>query len=427
MPSTTPHTLLALKVATKSKSISDKQASDRQRDCLVLILSFLCHFGYVQTAAQLQSEAGKILSRFESADNIDLTQIVTEYEYFYEMKFKRKPKFSRPSQSDRSSTGINSNNSGSSTNANTNARRSRHASQVTSNGQIRTSGRAGSVNRLLPHLEPSSPSKAKKLLLSGSGNGNGNVKGNTNGNDNDNSSSNAVKSRKDNDKHMDKNMLHIHGKRETREREKNGIPTNSNRDHNNHNQQEEYQHQSAGERIIKPLPSFGDNFELRALASSIQSEILDESPGVSWDDIVALEDAKRLLKEAVVLPIQYPELFSGLLVPWRGVLLYGPPGTGKTLLAKAVATESETTFFNISASSIVSKFRGDSEKLIKVLFDLARYHAPSTIFIDEIDSIMGHRGCGSSNGGGSEGNEHEGSRRMKTELLIEMDGLGNGG
>ena len=133
-----------------------------------------------------------------------------------------------------------------------------------------------------------------------------------------------------------------------------------------------------------------------------------------FDDIIGLEDAKRFVKEAVVYPIKYPQLFKGkLLKPWKGLLLYGPPGTGKTMIAKAVATECKTTFFNISASSIVSKWRGESEKLVRVLFELARHHAPSTIFIDELDSIMSMR----------DGSDHEGSRRMKTELLIQMDGL----
>jgi katanin p60 ATPase-containing subunit A1 len=148
---------------------------------------------------------------------------------------------------------------------------------------------------------------------------------------------------------------------------------------------------------------------------AISRDILTKNPGTNWDSIVGLSHAKSLLKEAVVMPLKYPQLFTGLLTPWKGVLLFGPPGTGKTLLAKAVATECETTFFNVSASTLVSKWRGDSEKLVRVLFDLARHHQPSTIFVDELDSIMSSRS--------GEAGEHEGSRRMKTELLIQLDGL----
>jgi vacuolar protein-sorting-associated protein 4 len=110
-------------------------------------------------------------------------------------------------------------------------------------------------------------------------------------------------------------------------------------------------------------------------------------PNVRWADVAGLDGAKQALQEAVILPIQHPEFFTGNRKPWKGILLYGPPGTGKSFLAKACATECNANFYNISSSDIMSRYVGDSERTVKELFVTARRSAPSVIFIDEIDSM----------------------------------------
>ncbi|XP_054600167.1 katanin p60 ATPase-containing subunit A-like 2 isoform X2 [Nothobranchius furzeri] len=386
----------SMKIAHQTRETDGFRTEMRKKSLLVMIYHHLLGEGYVAAAVALDQDTNASVRKFEVCDNINLEMVLTEYESYHYVKFQKYPKLVRKTAEP-------------------------GESRQTKGGGVKKS--PSSAVKPLPKINSSSgsqPGSAFKRTASVCEKENGipvapelsefglNVLPIKNG-----SAGEPAAFRKITD---GKATIHDAGR---------GSDFHS--DHM--------------ERLLKPLSGFsGMSGEMRDLAAVISGDtqlhkpsyhrppnsvfacvhplkdIYLHSPNVRWEDIIGLEDAKRLVKEAVVYPIKYPQLFTGILSPWKGLLLYGPPGTGKTLLAKAVATECKTTFFNISASSIVSKWRGDSEKLVRVLFELARYHAPSTIFLDELESVMGQRGS-------SLGGEHEGSRRMKTELLVQMDGL----
>ncbi|XP_001354666.4 katanin p60 ATPase-containing subunit A-like 2 [Drosophila pseudoobscura] len=158
------------------------------------------------------------------------------------------------------------------------------------------------------------------------------------------------------------------------------------------------------------------SLDWQMLAELVKTSILREDIRLRWSDVCGNQRAIELIKEAVVTPIEYPQLFAHGLRPWRSLLLHGPPGSGKTFLAKALyaETQGQVTFFNITASIMVSKWRGESEKILRVLFHMAARRAPSVIFFDEIESLTSKR---------DRATDHESSKRFKNELLQLLDGM----
>jgi len=161
---------------------------------------------------------------------------------------------------------------------------------------------------------------------------------------------------------------------------------------------------NGGEGVEKTGEGTGKSAEL----------VVTEKPEVNWAEVVGLDTAKKAVKEAIVYPVQRPDLFP---LGWpRGILLFGPPGCGKTLLAAAVATEIDANFYSIDAASIMSKWLGEAEQNVAKLFGSARKSSaegkPAIVFVDELDSLMG-----------AHQNEVGGEIRVRNQFLKEMDGI----
>ncbi|KAF9922150.1 hypothetical protein FBU30_007778 [Linnemannia zychae] len=189
-----------------------------------------------------------------------------------------------------------------------------------------------------------------------------------------------------------------------------------NKPHNGENSEDGIKSSKNANGVEEPIDDRLKNIDPKMI-ESIKNEIMESYAAVTWDDISGLEHAKKTIKETITWPMLRPEMFTGLRRPPKGLLLFGPPGTGKTMIGKCIASQSKATFFSISSSSLTSKWIGDGEKMVRALFAVARCHQPAVIFMDEIDSLLTQRSDG----------EVEASRRIKTEFLVQFDGVGVGG
>lgn len=249
--------LLAIRASSDANSAEQKRIAERKRGIVVLVNQFLVEQGYIEAAERLQSEASSILSKFDAADNVDLSLIVAEYEAYYEMRFDKKPKILKKldeSEANAQANRIKQLSSKKSTSS------SKKSDSSNAEGNTKLPSISGSGGIAVPNPPPSGP-ESGDFSVSGT---------------------NITK-------------------------KATVAPENS-------TTSERFE----DTKLLKPLPVYADN-EMRALATSIQRDIYIESPNIKFDDIIELDEAKRLLVEAVQLPLKYPSLFTGILRPWRGM------------------------------------------------------------------------------------------------------------
>lgn len=261
--------LMAIKASGDANTAEQKRLQDRKRNILSLVNHFLIENGYIESAERLQHETGGSVSKFTVADNIDLNLIMGEYEVYYELKFDKKPKFVRKLSGEEEMA--------------RNQRVSGGSRKVTSSKLKGTPSLASSSSGMASTA--SSDSSDTKLPDIPSGIATGIVAGSM-------SISGTGVSQVDANKYKKQDTLKME------------------------------------DRMLKPPPQFGGDNELKQLANTISRDIFQDCPNVNFDDIVGLDGAKRLLIEAVQLPLKFPFIFTGILRPWRGILLHGPPGTG---------------------------------------------------------------------------------------------------
>uniref|UniRef100_A0A1I8P8I4 AAA+ ATPase domain-containing protein n=1 Tax=Stomoxys calcitrans TaxID=35570 RepID=A0A1I8P8I4_STOCA len=345
-----------------SKDEEIRNIQTRRRNILFLVQRYLSDNGLYNTAAALASEA-RLSEEFELCDNVDLDGIYLEYASYYQLKFGKYPKIlkkAKPLVKLEVSA----------QKGKANKKQSKSQTNPTVNHQ----------NELQPQLFKANvqemPSANKALL--------------------------------------DMNNLQVTvRKMETNCHQAETDTLEQRRSGEMLKRLQEVQHGTQGVAGGDMLLS---SQEWQNLADLVKSTIMSEELKLRWSDICGNTQAIDIIKEAVLTPLKYPQLFNQDLKPWRSVLLHGPPGSGKTLLAKVLYAETrdKVTFFNITSSVVISKWRGESEKLLKILFFLAQRHAPSIIFLDEIEGLTSKR---------DRSNDHESSKRFKNELLQLMDGM----